>query len=122
VVDDNRDSAATMAMMLELLGNEVATAFDGIEAVEVTASFRPQVVLMDVGMPRLNGLDATRRIREQPWGRKVVIIALTGWGQEGDKTQSQEAGCDAHLVKPVEISELEKLLRELTDETNRGKS
>jgi CheY-like chemotaxis protein len=68
---------------------------------------------MDVGMPRLNGYEATRRIREQPWGKDVTIIALTGWGQERDKALSQEAGCDAHLVKPVNLSELEALLDEL---------
>ena len=65
---------------------------------------------MDVGMPRLNGLDATRRIREQPWGRTMTIIALTGWGQDGDKERSREAGCDGHLVKPVNLQDLEKLL------------
>ena len=65
---------------------------------------------MDVGMPRLNGLDATRRIREQAWGRAMTIIALTGWGQEGDRERSREAGCDGHLVKPVNIDDLEKLL------------
>jgi len=114
VVDDNRDSATSMAMMLRLLGDEVRTAHDGVEAVEAAEAFRPQVVLMDVGMPRLNGYDATRRIREQPWGRSVVIVALTGWGQDGDRTQSREAGCDGHLVKPVNLRDLEKLLGELT--------
>ena len=69
---------------------------------------------MDVGMPRLNGYEATRRIREQPWGRSVVIIALTGWGQEGDRVQSREAGCDGHLVKPVDLADLENLLAKLT--------
>ena len=114
VVDDNRDSATSMAMMLRLLGDEVRTAHDGVEAVEVAEAFRPQVVLMDVGMPNLNGYDATRRIREQPWGRSVVVVALTGWGQDGDRAQSREAGCDDHLVKPVNLRDLEKLLGELT--------
>jgi CheY-like chemotaxis protein/anti-sigma regulatory factor (Ser/Thr protein kinase) len=110
VVDDNRDSAASMAMMLQLTGNEVRTAHDGVEAVEVAEAFRPQAILMDVGMPRLNGYEATRRIREQSWGRSVFIIALTGWGQEGDKLQSKEAGCNGHLVKPVSLADLERLL------------
>jgi PAS domain S-box-containing protein len=113
VVDDNPDSAASMAMMLTLTGNEVRTARDGIEAVEIAQAFRPEAILMDVGMPRLNGYEATRLIREQPWGRSVKIVALTGWGQQADKLQSREAGCDAHLVKPVALSELEKLLTEL---------
>ena len=85
VVDDNRDSAPLDGLLLELLGNEVRTAHDGLEAVQAAEAFRPEVILMDVGMPRLNGYEATRRIREQPWGRAVIIIALTGWGQEGDR-------------------------------------
>jgi CheY-like chemotaxis protein len=113
VVDDSRDSAVSMAKVLKLLGSEVRTAHDGLEAVEMTGAFRPDVILMDVGMPRLNGYDATRRIRQQPWGRDVTIIALTGWGQEGDRVQSREAGCDGHLVKPVDFADLEKLLAEL---------
>jgi CheY-like chemotaxis protein len=114
VVDDNHDSAASMSMMLGLRGDEVRTAHDGLEAVEVARTFRPDVILMDVGMPRLNGYEATRRIRREPWGRDVTIIALTGWGQEADRERSREAGCDAHLVKPVEARDLERLLREAT--------
>jgi CheY-like chemotaxis protein len=83
-----------------------------VEAVEAAEQFRPEVILMDVGMPRLNGLDATRRIRAQEWGRDMTIVALTGWGQEGDRAQSREAGCTAHLVKPVNLAELERLLAE----------
>jgi CheY-like chemotaxis protein len=113
VVDDNRDSANSMAMILQLQGDEVRTAHDGIEAVELAEEFRPQVILMDVGMPRLNGYEATRRIRELPWGQGVAVIALTGWGQEIDRAKSKEAGCDAHLVKPVDLPELEKLLSQL---------
>jgi PAS domain S-box-containing protein len=112
VVDDNRDGAESMADMLRLLGDEVRTAHDGVEAVAAAGAFRPGVILMDVGMPRLNGLDATRHIREQPWGKGIVIIALTGWGQETDRTQSREAGCDGHLVKPVSLTDLEKVLKE----------
>lgn len=120
VVDDNRDSAASMAMMLKLLGNEVITAHDGIEAVQTADTFRPQVILMDVGMPQLNGLDATRRIREQPWGKDLHIVAVTGWGQGGDRDRSREAGCDGHLVKPVSLADLEELLAELAGGENNG--
>jgi PAS domain S-box-containing protein len=119
VVDDDRDSARSMARLLALLGNDVRTAHDGLEAVKVAEEFRPEVILMDVGMPRLNGYEATRRIREQPWGRGLIIIALTGWGQEGDRVESREAGCDRHLIKPVDIRGLEKLLTELTGSANR---
>jgi PAS domain S-box-containing protein len=110
VVDDNRDSADSLALMLQLLGNEVRTANDGVEALELAEQFRPQVVLMDIGMPRLNGYEATRRIREQPWGKDTVVIALTGWGQTEDRARSKEAGCAGHLVKPVSRPDLEKLL------------
>jgi len=116
VVDDNCDSAASMAMMLELLGNEVRTAHNGLEAVDLAEEFRPQVVLMDIGMPQLNGYEATRRIRDQPWGRDMTIIALTGWGQETDRALSKEAGCDGHLVKPVNLPDLEKLLDQVQED------
>jgi PAS domain S-box-containing protein len=115
VVDDNRDSANSMALMLKFLGNEVLTAYDGLEAVAAAHQFRPEVILMDVGMPRLNGYDATRRIRDQQAAPAPIIIALTGWGQDGDRALSKEAGCDGHLVKPVNLPDLEKLLTELED-------
>lgn len=110
VVDDNRDGADSAAMMLRLLGNEVITAHDGLQAVAAAEAFRPEVILMDIGLPRLNGLDATRKIREQSWGRDITIIALTGWGQDSDREQSQRAGCDGHLVKPVNLADLEQLV------------
>ncbi|HEX4611272.1 MAG TPA: PAS domain S-box protein, partial [Urbifossiella sp.] len=113
VVDDNRDSAQSMGEMLRLFGHQVAFAYDGLEAVERAGAFRPEAILMDVGMPRLNGYEATRRIREQPWGRGMSIIALTGWGQEGDRSRSKDAGCDGHLVKPVSLSELERVLKDV---------
>jgi CheY-like chemotaxis protein len=112
VVDDNKDSAMTMAMTLKFLGNNVRTAHDGLGAVEAAEEFRPEVILMDVGMPKLNGYEATRRIRERAWGKEVVVIALTGWGQEGDRERSREAGCDGHLVKPVSLPDLENLMAE----------
>ncbi len=113
VVDDHRDSAASMALMLQMMGNEVQTAHDGVEALASAERFRPQVILMDIGMPRLNGYETTRSIRERPWGRDVIVIALTGWGQDVDRAKSKEAGCDGHLVKPVNLPDLEKLLAEL---------
>ncbi|WP_165220772.1 hybrid sensor histidine kinase/response regulator [Aquisphaera insulae] len=106
VVDDNRDSAHSMASMLELLGHEVRVAHDGHEAVDCSEDFHPSIILMDVGMPRMNGYDAARRIRERPWARSAVIVALTGWGQEADRERSRVAGCDGHLVKPVKLLDL----------------
>lgn len=120
VVDDNQDSAKSLAKMLSLLGHEVETAHDGIEALEVAERFHAEIILMDLGMPRLNGYDATRQIREHPWGRDIYIIALTGWGQESDRRRSRSAGCDAHLVKPVEFTQLRKTMDELA--SNRGGS
>jgi CheY-like chemotaxis protein len=110
VVDDNVDSATSLAMMLQLMGHEVRTAHDGLQGIDVASEFRPDVILLDIGMPKLNGYDACRRIREQPWGKDVAIIALTGWGQEEDKRRSKEAGFNFHMVKPVEPAALEKLL------------
>jgi CheY-like chemotaxis protein len=112
VVDDNVDAAGSLAMMLKLMGHEVRTAHDGLEGVEAAAAFRPDVILLDIGMPRLNGYETCRRIREQPWGKDVAVVALTGWGQEEDRRRSEEAGFDAHLVKPVDPAGLERLLAE----------
>jgi CheY-like chemotaxis protein len=113
VADDNRDAVDSLATMLRLSGNEVHTAHDGVEAVERAEAIQPDVVLMDVGMPRMNGYDATRRIRSQTWGERIVVIALTGWGQESDRRQSREAGCDDHLVKPVDHAQLDEMMNEL---------
>ncbi len=113
LADDNRDAAESLATMLRLSGNEVHIAHDGIEAVERAEAIRPEVILMDVGMPRMNGYDATRRIRARDWGSSIIIIALTGWGQESDRRQSREAGCDAHVVKPVDPAQLGELIGEL---------
>ena len=116
IVDDNRDSADSLAMLLKIMGNEVGTAYDGEQAVEAAGTFRPDVVLLDIGMPKLNGYDACRRIREQPWGKGMVLIALTGWGQEEDRRRTEEAGFDHHMVKPVDPAALMKLLASLSAE------
>jgi PAS domain S-box-containing protein len=112
VVDDNRDATETLARVLELGGHEVHTAHDGLEAVDVAAELQPDAVLLDIGLPKLNGYDAARRIREQPAGKDVFLVALTGWGQPEDRRRAQDAGFDAHLVKPVDHAHLAKLLRD----------
>jgi PAS domain S-box-containing protein len=112
IVDDNRDSAKSLAMLLKLTGNETHTARDGLEAVEAAERIRPDVVLLDIGLPKLNGYEACRRIRQQPWGKNMVLVALTGWGQDDDRKKSSDAGFDGHLVKPVELVVLNKLLDE----------
>src|SRR5690606_3775907 len=103
----------SMATLLNLLGHEVRLAYDGIEALARVEEFSPDIVLMDVGMPNLNGYDATRIIREQAGGKAITIVAVTGWGQEGDKSQSRAGGCDGHLVKPVKLQDIDDLLRDL---------
>lgn len=110
VADDNQDAANTLAMILRIMGNEVRTVYDGLQAVQVAAVFQPDVIMLDIGMPMLNGYEACHRIREQPWSEKVVLIALTGWGQDEDKRRSQKAGFNHHMVKPVDPAALRKLL------------
>jgi CheY-like chemotaxis protein len=104
--------ADSLAMMLRLLGDEDRIDQDGVEAIEVAERFRPQVIPMDVGMPPVSGLDATRRIREKEGGQGITIIALTGRGQDGDRERLQERGYDCHPGKPVILSELDKVLAE----------
>mgnify|MGYP002146441681 CR=1 FL=1 len=113
VVDDNQDAAHTLAMLLEILGNETNTAFDGLEAIRVGAAFRPEVIFLDIEMPKLNGYQTCRKIRQESWGRNAVLVALTGWGYEEDRRCSIEAGFDSHLTKPAEPAEIEKLLASL---------
>jgi CheY-like chemotaxis protein len=110
VVDDNRDAAYSLTKLLRLMGNDTRTAYDGQEGVDVAEKLRPDVVVLDIGLPKLNGYQACRRIREQPWGKDIVVIAVTGWGQDEDRRSSQEAGFDHHMVKPVDPQELMKLL------------
>jgi CheY-like chemotaxis protein len=112
VADDNRDAATTLGTLLRMRGHDVRTAFDGQEACEVAADFRPDVVLLDIGMPRRNGYDAARQIRLEPWGQEVLLVALTGWGKDEDKQLSKEAGFDHHLVKPVDPQQLDAVLAE----------
>jgi CheY-like chemotaxis protein len=115
VVDDNHDSADSLAMLMELHGHDVYIAHDGQSALDSAEQYRPDVVLLDIGLPVLNGHDVCRRIRQQPWGQAMVLIALTGWGQDEDRRRSQEAGFDGHLVKPVDQTRLLALLASLTE-------
>ncbi|HZO15260.1 MAG TPA: ATP-binding protein, partial [Polyangiaceae bacterium] len=112
IVDDNRDAADSLGMLLRMVGNDVHTAHDGLEALGAAATFRPHVVLLDIGLPKLDGYEVARRIREQEGGPAMMLIALTGWGQEDDRRRSREAGFDHHLTKPVEFKTLQRLLAE----------
>src|SRR5690606_3484869 len=110
VVDDVKDSANSLATLLRLTGHEVHTAYDGVQGVEAAGQLQPQVVLLDIGMPRLNGYETCRRIRQEPWGKQMVVIALTGWGQQEDPRRTREAGFNYHLEKPVDLDALTELL------------
>jgi len=116
VIDDNNDAATSLGMMLSTLGYETRTAYDGLAGLEAAAEFRPDVVLLDIGMPMMNGYDVARRIREQPWGKEIVLIAVTGWGQTEHRQRTSEAGFDHHLVKPVDPAALAKLIASLAAE------
>jgi PAS domain S-box-containing protein len=113
VVDDNHDSAVSLAMLLTLTGNVAVTAHDGVEALQQVAAFRPEIVLLDLGLPRMTGYDVCRTIRAQPGGGDIVVIALTGWGQDDDRRRTAEAGFDGHLVKPVDESALTQMITSL---------
>ena len=110
VVDDNRDSAMSLALLLELDGHEVRRAYDGLEALEIADDFRPEVTLLDIGMPRLDGYGAARELRQRDWAKDTLLVALTGWGQQEDKRMAREAGFDHHMVKPVDPDALRRLL------------
>jgi len=113
IVDDLKDGTDSLAMLLKMTGHEVHTAYDGEQAIAAAAECKPDVILLDIGMPKMNGYEACRHIRAQHWGREILIIALTGWGQEDDRLRTREAGFDRHLVKPVEPAMLDRLLSEL---------
>jgi signal transduction histidine kinase len=110
VVDDNRDAAESLAAMVAILGGEVRTAFDGPSGVELAASFRPEVILLDIGLPGIDGYEACRRIRKLPEGKEIFLIALTGWGKEEDKRRADDAGFNLHLMKPADPIQLERVL------------
>jgi CheY-like chemotaxis protein len=110
IVDDNVDAVRVLSLVVKKLGNEVCVAYDGVEAIAAAEQFLPEVVLLDLGMPRLDGYGAARHIRQQPWGQNMMLIALTGWGQDTDKQRTKAAGFDHHLVKPADPCELRRLL------------
>ncbi len=113
VADDNTDAARSLALMFEMMGSEVRTVHDGQAAFEAAGEFRPDVVFLDIGMPRLNGYEAASRIRQQPWGKDIFLVALTGWGQQEDQRKSEEAGFNRHVIKPASFVTLQKLLHDL---------
>ena len=119
VADDNRDAAEALSLQLQLAGHDVRTAHDGIEALTVAKTFDPEIVLLDLGMPKMDGYEVARQLRLQPRSRRVTLIALTGWGQQQDRDRTAEAGFDAHLVKPVAEAQLFRALTLAVDDRRR---
>ncbi|MGC4062938.1 MAG: ATP-binding protein [Aquabacterium sp.] len=113
VADDNKDAAASLALLLEMHGHQVITAHDGVEAVDMAKRFLPDIVFLDLGMPLLDGFGAVRQMRQTDVTKNAVVVALTGWGQDSDRKRTQEAGFDHHLVKPIELDSLDRLLDEV---------
>jgi CheY-like chemotaxis protein len=112
IVDDNRDQTNSLLILLKIAGHEVHVAVDGLEAVDAAAKLQPDVVLLDIGLPKLNGYEVARRIRQQQKDKHIVLVAMTGWGQEEDRRRSREAGFDTHMVKPLDFDRLKRLLAE----------
>jgi len=110
VVDDNVDSVESLAMLLRMMGHEVETASDGASGLEKAATFKPDVAILDIGLPKVNGYEVARQIREQQWSKNVTLVALTGWGQEQHRRRSEESGFNHHLTKPVEFDVLQEIL------------
>jgi CheY-like chemotaxis protein len=110
VVDDDHDSAESLAMLIQLMGHDVRAAHNGLAAVDLAEAFRPDLIVLDIGMPGLDGYEVCRRIRQRSWGRAAVIAALTGWSRDEDRDRSEQAGFDHFLVKPVDPKALEDLI------------
>jgi CheY-like chemotaxis protein len=115
VADDLADSADSLALILRAVGHEVHTVYDGVEALKEAARFLPDAVLLDLGMPRMDGIDVCKCIRAQPWGRTMLIVAQTGWGRDADIRRTHEAGFDMHITKPINFEELLSKLHGLED-------
>ena len=122
IADDNHDALESLALLLECDGHEVRRAINGAEACEVAASWQPELALLDLGMPVMDGYEAVKRMREQPWGKDLLIIALSGWGQLSDIQRSRDAGFDSHLVKPASFESLAEVLNRLPDSRAEARS
>jgi PAS domain S-box-containing protein len=120
VVDDNRDTADSLQMLLHAMGNEIRTAYDGVEAVRCAEAFEPDIVFLDIGLPKMSGYEVAQALRKQQGDRKLTLVAISGWGQEADRMRSREAGFDRHLVKPVDPAAIFELLRTLQTDGDAG--
>ncbi|MEZ6086923.1 MAG: response regulator [Pirellulaceae bacterium] len=114
VVDDNVAAAKLLAIVIRKIGHDVQVANDGRQAVQIGGEFKPDIVIMDIGMPIMDGYEAARAMRREPWGKEIELIALTGWGQDDDRQRTTQAGFNRHLVKPVEPDTIRSILAELS--------
>jgi CheY-like chemotaxis protein len=119
VADDNRDAADTLGLLLEFAGHDVIVAHSGTEALELGRLRRPDVFILDIGMPDISGYDVARAIRTQAWGKSAYLLAITGWGQPEDKDRARDAGFDHHLIKPVDPDAVEKILKTFRESATR---
>ena len=122
IVDDLRDSADSLAALLDTLGHETLAVYGGLAALEAGPAFRPDVILLDIGMPELDGLQTCMRLRETPWGSAAFVVAMTGWGQSEDRRRTSESGFDAHLIKPADVEELLALLASVAHGASSGQT
>jgi CheY-like chemotaxis protein len=113
VADDNHDVTYTLRLLLEYLGHEVRTARDGFEVLEVADVFNPELLFLDLGMPRMDGFETCRQVREREWGRAAILVALTGWSRQEHRERSREVGFDHHLVKPIDAAVLEGFIAQV---------
>ena len=120
VVDDNVDSAESMAVLMKLLGHQIAIAYDGESALETAGTFKPEIIILDVGLPRMHGYQVAERLRALPENKNLVIVALTGYGREQDRRRAMDAGFDYHFVKPMDFGTLELLVNGLSEPLKRG--
>jgi CheY-like chemotaxis protein len=117
VVDDNVDAAQSLALLLEASGHEVRIAHTGPTALEAALDYRPNVALLDIGLPKMDGYEVAKRIRQQPFLQDVVLVAMTGYGQDTDRQRSQEVGFNAHLIKPADFSKVQQILATVSVQT-----
>lgn len=115
VVDDNQDAAESLRMLLKLLGAEVQLAHDGLAALEMAERFLPHAIVLDLGLPKLDGFSAARQIRAQDWGKEMVLVAVSGWCRDEDRQRSADAGFNSHLAKPVRVEEIRDLIQGFLD-------
>ena len=115
VVDDNKDAAESLRLLLQILGGDVRTAHDGLEALELAERFRPHAIVLDIGLPKLDGYGAARQIRAQDWGKGMVLVAVSGWCRDEDRLKSVDAGFNGHFAKPVEAEQIRNMIQDFLD-------